>query len=104
MAKVGDYLFDSLYNLERHKIMNTQTLFEFVGEGKMLTSDCIAIAFRRKAGTNAVSINGYPLEENETLRIAQNVGDVDRSQYQVSFTSADNTGELYVFRTIGEEC
>ena len=84
--------------------MNTQTLFEFVGDAKMQTSDCIAIAFRRKAGTNPVTVNGYPLEENETLRIAQNVGDVDRTQYQIAFQTGTGSNELYVFRTINENC
>lgn len=101
---MGYYLFGSIYNLERHKIMNTQTLFEFVGDTKMLTSDCIAIAFRRKAGTNPVTVNGYPLEENETLRIAQNVGDIDRTQYQIAFQSGAASNELHVFRTVTEEC
>jgi len=104
MAEMGYYIFDSIYNLERHKIMNTQTLFEFVGDGKMLTSDCIAIAFRRKAGTNPVTVNGYPLEENETLRIAQNVGDIDRTQYQINFQTGTGANELHVFRTITEGC
>lgn len=91
---------DSLRFIQGNKIMNTTTEIQAVGEGTMITSDCIAIAFRRKTGTNPVNISGYPLEEGETLTIAQNVGDIDRSQYQISFGAGGGADECYVFRTL----
>ena len=82
--------------------MDTTTLFEFVGEGKMQESNCIAIAFNRPVGSAAVSVNGYPLADGQTLRISQNVGDIDRTQYQINF--AAGSGVCYVFRTLNELC
>jgi hypothetical protein len=80
--------------------MNTTTEFEYIGAQKMQESNCIAIAFTRPSGSNDVSINGYPLAEGQTLRIEQNVGDIDRTQYSIVFTSSGSTNELYCFRTV----
>jgi uncharacterized protein YhaN len=79
--------------------MNTETQIQYVGASTMITSDCIAIAFTRTTGSNPVNISGYPLEDGQTLRISQNVGDIDRSQYQIVFSGA-GTNECYVFRTL----
>jgi hypothetical protein len=85
--------------------MDTTTLFEFVGEGKMQESNCIAIAFRRPTtGGNPVFINGYPLEAGQTFRVAQNVGDIDRTQYQITFGAGSDDDICYVFRTLNEFC
>lgn len=80
--------------------MNTQTEFEYIGDQKMQESNCIAIAFTRPTGSNPVSVNGYPLEEGQTLRIEQNVGDTDRTQYAVQFSAGAGTNECYCFRTL----
>jgi hypothetical protein len=80
--------------------MNTQTEFEYIGDNKMQESNCIAIAFNRATGSNPVSVNGYPLESGQTLRIEQNVGDIDRTQYNVVFSSGAGTNECYCFRTL----
>lgn len=80
--------------------MDTTTQFEYIGDYKMQESNCIAIAFTRPTGSNAVSVNGYPLAEGQTLRIEQNVGDIDRTQYSCVFTNTGATNELYVFRTV----
>jgi hypothetical protein len=80
--------------------MNTQTEFEYIGDQKMQESNCVAIAFTRPTGSNAVSVNGYPLEEGQTLRIEQNVGDIDRTQYSVIFTAGAATNECYCLRTL----
>jgi len=82
--------------------MDTTTLFEFVGEGKMQESNCIAIAFRRPTTGGNPVVNGYPLADGQTLRISQNVGDIDRTQYQINF--AAGSGVCYVFRTLNEFC
>jgi len=80
--------------------MNTNTLFEYVGDYKMQESDCIAIAFFRPTTSNPVSVNGLPLEAGQTLRIEQNVGDIDRTQYEIIFSTGASTNECYVMRTV----
>ena len=80
--------------------MKTNSVTQFVGKNSMVTSDCIAIAFFRPLTSNAVSINGIPIEAGQTLSINQNVGDFDVTQYQVMFTSGASTNELYVVRTL----
>jgi len=81
--------------------MNTQTEFEYIGDQKMQESNCVAIAFTRILGSNPVSINGFPLGDGQTIRIEQNVGDIDRTQYNVQFTqSGIKTNECYCFRTL----
>ena len=83
--------------------MNTNTLFEYVGDYKMQESDCIAIAFFRPTTSNPVSVNGLPLEAGQTLRIEQNVGDIDRTQYEIIFSTGTATNECYVMRTVSLE-
>lgn len=80
--------------------MNTQTEFIYIGAQKMQESNCIGIAFTRATGSNAFTVNGYPLEDGQTLRIEQNVGDIDRTQYSIVFTSSSTTNECHCFRTI----
>ena len=46
--------------------MNTTTDCQTIGEATMITSDCIAIAFKRPTGSNPVNVIGYPLAEGET--------------------------------------
>lgn len=82
--------------------MNTEVIFDYVAIPKMVTSDCIAIAFfRPTSATQNVSINGLPLEAGQTLYIEQNVGDIDRTQYQVTFPGA-SSGILHVMRTVNK--
>lgn len=80
--------------------MNTITETMFIGEATMVTSDCTAIAFNRPIGSNPVNINGFPLTAGQTLRISQNTGEVDRTQYQVFFSAGAGDNECYVFRTL----
>ena len=81
--------------------MNTTTDCQSVGESTMITSDCVAIAFKRPTGSNPVNVIGYDLADGETLTISQNVGDVDRTQYDIRITETVVGSSLcYVFRTI----
>lgn len=81
--------------------MNTTTDCQAVGDSQMITSDCVAIAFKRPTGSNPVNVIGYQLAEGETLTISQNVGDVDRTQYDVRITETVVGASLcYVFRTL----
>ena len=80
--------------------MNTTTDCQTIGDSQMITSDCIAIAFKRPTGTNPVNVIGYPLAEGETLTISQNVGDIDRTQYRVDFSTGTGSNTCHVFRTL----
>ena len=81
--------------------MNTTTDCQAVGDSQMITSDCVAIAFKRPTGSNPVNVIGYQLAEGETLTISQNVGDIDSTQYDVRITETVVGNSLcYVFRTI----
>ena len=81
--------------------MNTTTDCQAVGDSQLITSDCVAIAFKRPTGSNPVNVIGYQLAEGETLTISQNVGDRDRTQYDVRITETTVGNSLcYVFRTI----
>jgi hypothetical protein len=81
--------------------MKTNTLTEFVGKNKMITSDCTAISFfRPTTSTNPVFVNAIPIEAGQTLSISQNVGDIDKTQYEVSFGTGVGSNELYVLRTV----
>ena len=81
--------------------MNTITDCQAVGESTMITSDCIAIAFKRPTGSNPVNVIGYDLAEGETLTISQNVGDIDRTQYDIRIINTTPGSSLcYVFRTL----
>ena len=80
--------------------MNTTTDCQTLGDSQMITSDCIAIAFKRPTGTNPVNVIGYPLAEGETLTISQNVGDIDRTQYRVDFSDGAAANTCHVFRTL----
>ena len=81
--------------------MNTTTHCQAVGESTMITSDCVAIAFKRPTGSNPVNVIGYDLADGETLTISQNVGDIDRTQYDIRITETVVGASLcYVFRTL----
>lgn len=73
---------------------------QYVGENKMITSDCFAITFKRVTGSNPVSVNGYPLADGESLQFEQTENHLDRTQYNVVFGTGGTGNELYVFRTI----
>lgn len=81
--------------------MKTNTVTQFVGENTMITSDCLAIAFFRPlTNTNPVWVNGIPIEAGQTLSIGQTTGDVDKTQYEVSFGTGAGANECYVLRTL----
>jgi hypothetical protein len=101
---MGYNTFSCLHIIQRNEIMNTTTDCQAVGESTMITSDCVAIAFKRPTGSNPVNVIGYDLADGETLTISQNVGDVDRTQYDIRITETVVGSSLcYVFRTIIQE-
>lgn len=80
--------------------MNTEVIFEYYTIPTNVQSDCIAIAFFRPSSATAdVTVNGLPIEAGQTLYIEQNVGDIDRTQYNLKFPTA-NTGVVHVMRTV----
>jgi len=54
---------------------------------------CYAITFIRPTATSPVMVNGYMLTEGQALQIQQNVGDEDRSTYDIVFYN-DGTNPL----------
>jgi len=73
---------------------------QFVGDETMVTSDCFAITFKRPSGTNPVYINGYPLEDGESIQFEQTENHLDRTQYQVTFGTGGSGSQCWVFRTL----
>ena len=56
-------------------------------------SDCNEITFIN-GGTTALVVAVIPLQPNQSLRISGNRGEIDTTQYQLSFTYPVNTGNL----------
>lgn len=82
-----------------------RTFFEFIGKNGTVHADgCVSIAFVRPStdalATNEVYIEGFQLEAGKSLTIAQNVGDVDVSDYHVVFESGADANELYVIKIV----
>lgn len=82
--------------------MNTEVIFDYITVPTTQTSDCIAINFfRPTASSNPAFVNGQLIEAGASFYVEQNVGDIDRTQYQITFTGADTTlNKLYVNRTV----
>jgi hypothetical protein len=81
-------------------LIKTITIFEFVGDNKIVKSKCIAINFFVPTGGNDVSINGVPLTAGDSIAVNQTDGYIDWTQYNVIFTSSAATNLLNVTRTI----
>lgn len=82
--------------------MKTNTTTFFVGANTMVTADCVGIAFFRPSGSNQdVRVNGIPIEAGQTFTVSQQVGNIDVTQYEVSFTPhGSHPAELYVIRQL----
>jgi hypothetical protein len=79
--------------------MKTSTQSIYVAKSQVIEGQgAFAISFFRPTTSNAVRVNGIPIEAGQTFSIGQNVGDADFSQYEIVFTSGANTNELYVTR------
>jgi hypothetical protein len=65
-----------------------------------IASDCNEITFIN-GGTTALVVADIPLQPNQSLRISGNRGEIDTTQYQLSFTTPVNTGNLlFVIRKL----
>jgi hypothetical protein len=63
-------------------------------------SECNEITFIN-GGTTALVVADIPLQPNQSLRISGNRGEIDTTQYQLSFTTPVNTGNLlFVIRKL----
>ena len=81
--------------------MKTETTIDFYGKPKQIESYCVAISFFRPTGAAQCYVNGFPIEEGQSFDIAQNVGDIDVSKYQITFDDpTDVTNIVYVTRII----
>ena len=58
-------------------------------------SDCNDITFIN-GGTTALVIADVPLQPNQSLRISGNRGEIDTTQYQLTFATPINTGNLLI--------
>jgi len=63
---------------------------------------CYAITFIRPTGANPVMVNGYLLSDGQALQIQQNVGDEDRSTYDIVFYSGAGSNDLTVIKIMPE--
>ena len=85
----------------------TRTVTNFVGKNSLFDAGgAFAISFYRPnsnpysgAASNAVTVDGIPVESGSSLNIKQNVGDFDHSQYDIVFPPG-GTGDniLYIIR------
>jgi len=63
-------------------------------------SECNEITFINN-GTTALVIADVPLQPNQSLRISGNRGEIDTTQYQLTFATPINTGnQLIVIRKL----
>jgi hypothetical protein len=67
--------------------MNTKSDIQTVAKSQTVASDCFAIAFHRPTGSAAFTVNGFPVPDGGTYTIGQNVGDVDRTDYEIVFAA-----------------
>ena len=67
--------------------MNTKSDTQTVARSQTVASDCFAISFHRPTGTAAFQVNGFPVPDGATYTIGQNVGDIDRTDYEIVFAS-----------------
>lgn len=63
---------------------------------------CYAISFNRPIGSNPVMINGFSLDEGQTLSIQQNVGDQDYSTYDIVFYTGVGDNSINVIKVMPE--
>jgi hypothetical protein len=65
-----------------------------------ISSDCNEITFIN-IGINAVNISGVPLQQNQSLRISGSIGEIDTTQYDLSFAIPISTNNnLIVIRKL----
>lgn len=63
---------------------------------------CYAITFIRPTGSNPVLVNGYAIAEGQALQIQQNVGDEDRSTYDIVFYAGAGSNDLTIIKIMPE--
>jgi len=75
----------------------------YYGRSQQITADgCYAISFFRPSTSNPVNVAGIPLEAGQTLSIKQNVGDEDRSTYDIVFYSGAGSNDLTIIKIMPE--
>jgi len=86
----------------------TETITTYTAVAKLQDAGgAYAISFYRPSqsvagvNSNAVTVDGIPIESGNTLSIRQNVGDEDHHQYDIVFPSG-GAGEniLYIIRIV----
>ena len=85
---------------------DTKTITTFAGKPQLFDAGgAFAVSFYRPntnpySGTasNAVTVDGIPIEAGSSLNIRQNVGDQDFTQYDIVFAGGTGDNMLYVIR------
>ena len=85
---------------------NTRTITTFTGKAQLFDAGgAYAVSFYRPntnpysgAASNAVTVDGIPVEAGSSLNVRQNVGDQDFSQYDIVFPGGAGENMLYVIR------
>jgi len=81
----------------------TRTEVLFYAKAQQIEADgCYAISFYRPTGSNPVNINGFDLEEGQTLSINQNVGDQDFTSYDVVFYTGAGSNAIQIIKVMPE--
>lgn len=64
-----------------------------------ITSECNAITFINR-GTDTAYINGVTLPENESLSINGLPGEIDMTDYKISWDAAATSKKVFVIRKV----
>jgi hypothetical protein len=81
----------------------TRTEILSYGKAQNIEADgCYSISFYRPTGSNPVNVNGFDLEEGQSLAIQQNVGDEDWSTYDIVFYTGTGSNAIQVVKIMPE--
>jgi hypothetical protein len=81
----------------------TRTEILSYGKAQNIEADgCYSISFYRPTGSNPVNVNGFDLEEGQSLAIQQNVGDEDWSTYDIVFYTGAGSNAIQVVKIMPE--
>lgn len=69
-------------------------------KSQKVESNCRSIAFKRLTGSEPCSIDGYPLQDGETMEFNCFPGEIDVHKYALKFTETGLDKMVYVFREL----
>jgi len=80
--------------------MNITRDTEQVVKSKKIIANCRSIAFKRLAGSEPCKVDGYPLQDGETIEFNCFPGELDIHQYDIKFSNTGLDKMIYVFREL----